>query len=155
MVREPDGLASYCKQVKCARILLLPLPHSCNTPGIFLTRSRNAALKTPMTPADFFANRPAVGSALWLYEYLAWNTQLTEDSWIPVADGVAFTDEYLGYRLDVTATTVGRWRKLLEKLGYVRTQLVRPRYRKMWLPNMQTPTRQQTLIETPVNAAVN
>jgi hypothetical protein len=108
-----------------------------------------------MTPADFFLHRPSLGTAPWLYEYLAWNTQPTDDPWIPVAGGAAFTDEYLAYRLDVTATTIGRWRKLLERLGYVRTLLVRPRYRRMWLPNLHTAGRQQTLMETPVNAAVN
>jgi hypothetical protein len=108
-----------------------------------------------MTLTDIFLHRPSLGTALWLYEYLAWNTQLTENPWIPVAGGVAFTDEYLAYRLDVTAATIGRWRKRLERLGYVRTQLVRPRYRKMWLPNLHMSNRQQTLMETPVNAAVN
>jgi hypothetical protein len=108
-----------------------------------------------MTPTDFLLHRPSLGTALWLYEYLAWDTQLAEDRWIPVAGGAAFTDEYLAYRLDVTAATIGRWRKLLERFGYVRTQLVRPRYRKMWLPNLHMSSRQQTLMETPVNAAVN
>jgi hypothetical protein len=92
---------------------------------------------------------------LWLYLDLLASTRLIDERLMPVAEGIAISDEQLAHRLDLTMATIGRWRKLLERLGYVRTQLVRPRYRKMWLPNLHAGSRQQTLMETPVNAAVN
>lgn len=58
--------------------------------------------------------------------------------------------EQLAYRLDMTAATIKRWRKRLERLGHVRTELVRPRYRKMWLANAYASSREQTLLDAPV-----
>jgi hypothetical protein len=111
-------------------------------------------MEPPMSFPDILANRHSVGNALWLYEYLLSNTQVVDLPWMPVAGGMWITDEQLAYRVDVTAPTIKRWRKKLEKLGYLHTEVVQPRFRRMWLANANASTRQQTLLEAPVSTSV-
>jgi len=101
------------------------------------------------------ARHHSVGSALWLYEYLRDNTKPIDAEWQPVADGIWITDEQLAYRLDVGVATIKRWRKRLEALGYVYSELVRPRYRKLWLANPNATRREQTLLAAPATGLVN
>lgn len=109
-----------------------------------------------MSLPDILACRHSIGSALWLYDYLLSNTQVVDLPWMPVAGGIWVTDEQLSYRLDVTTATIKRWRKKLEKFGYLHTELVVPRHRKFWIANANASTRQQTLLEAPVTSgAVN
>jgi hypothetical protein len=106
-----------------------------------------------MSPLDILACRHSIGSALWLYEYLLSNTQIVDLPWMPVARGIWVTDEQLAYRVDVTVPTIKRWRKKLEKFGYLHTEIVVPRHRKMWLANLTATSGQQTLVEAPVTTS--
>jgi transposase len=72
-----------------------------------------------------------------------------------VAGGIWVSNEQLAYRIDVGVPTIERWRKRLERAGYLRCELVRPRFRKMWLVNMNAVRREQTLVEAPASSAVN
>jgi hypothetical protein len=104
-------------------------------------------------PDILFCHR-LVRDALWLWEYLLANTVPSDEPWMAVATGFWITDEQLAYRLDVTAPTIKRWRLRLERLGYLRFELVRPRHRLMWLANLQAPSQSQTLLEAPVAAGL-
>lgn len=109
-----------------------------------------------MTLPDILGSRHSVGPALFLWEYLLCNnTKLIDAPWMPVADGIWISDEQLAYRLDVTAPTIKRWRRRLEQLGYLRTELVRRRYRKFWLANAYASSQEQSLLTAPVAGPVN
>jgi hypothetical protein len=103
------------------------------------------------------ARHHSVGAALWLYEYLRDNTKAIDAAWMPVADGIEITDEQLAYRLDVTAATIKRWRERLERLGYVFSELMRPRHRRMWIANENArPRREQSFLQaSAANGLVN
>jgi hypothetical protein len=100
------------------------------------------------------ARHHSIGASLWLWSYLVENTKPVDAEWRPVADGIEITDEQLGHRLDVGVATIRRWRKRLEALGYICTELMRPRYRRMWLANQNGPPWQQSL-QAPATSFVN
>jgi hypothetical protein len=107
-----------------------------------------------MSLPDILSCRHSIGSALWLYSYLLSNTQVVDLPWMPVAGGIWVSDEQLAYRVDVTTATIKRWRKKLEKHGYLHTEVVQPRFRRMWLANANASIRQQTLLAAPVTSGV-
>jgi hypothetical protein len=108
-----------------------------------------------MTLPDILSNRRQVGPALYLWEYLVCQTRLVDEPWMLCAAGVCVTDERHGFLLDVGAATIRSWRKTLERLGYVRSELVSPRYRKFWLANAYASKRNETLLEAAVPGVVN
>jgi hypothetical protein len=117
----------------------------------------NVAAVLPMSLPlpDVLTAHYAIRDALWPYLYLLTNTTPSDEPWIPVAGGIWVSNEQLAYRIDVGVPTIERWRKRLERAGYLRCELVRPRFRKMWLVNMNAVRREQTLVEAPASSAVN
>jgi len=108
-----------------------------------------------MTLPDILGCRQSVGTALYLWEFILCQTKVIDEPWMSVAGGMAITDEQFAFRLDTTAATIKRWRTRLEQLGYLRTELVRRRYRKMWLANAYASSPEQTLLTAPVVGTVN
>jgi predicted DNA-binding transcriptional regulator len=106
-----------------------------------------------MAATLIFSSRGTVRDALWLWAWLLSHTKLVNVEWQPVADGFAITDEQIAWNLDVSADTVRRWRRRLERLGFIRTELVRPRHRRFWLVKPGGP--EKALLEAPVEGPVN
>lgn len=105
-------------------------------------------------PAPFiFTSHGTVRDAVWLWAWLLSYTKLVNAEWQPVSDGFAISDVQIAWNLDVSVETVRRWRRRLERLGFIRTELVKPRCRKFWLVKPAGP--EQSLLEVPVASAVN
>jgi hypothetical protein len=100
-----------------------------------------------------FNSHGAVRDALWLWLWLWVYTKPVNAEWQPVSGGFAISDAQIAFNLDVSVETVRRWRRRLERLGFIRTELVRPRCRKFWLVKPTGP--EQSLLEVPVAGAVN
>lgn len=88
-----------------------------------------------MTLPEILGNRDAVGSSVWLWLYLSNYTDLANQRWQTVLSGGVVTDEQIAFHLDVSAGQIRRWRRRLENLGYIKTELVSPRHRRFWLSN--------------------
>jgi len=102
------------------------------------------------------SNHRAVGAALVLHQYLAAHTTPGGDPWLAVAGGIWITSEQLAYRLDTTASTIERWRKRLERFGYLHSERVRPRFRKFWVANENARPREQASVQAAAaNGLVN
>lgn len=81
------------------------------------------------------ARRRAIGDAIWLWVLLGqYATESNEDWWL-VGGGEQISDERLAVYLDVSAAIAKKWRKRLEGLGMIRTEMIRPLQRKFWLRN--------------------
>jgi hypothetical protein len=102
-----------------------------------------------MNPPAILSNHRVVGPALVLHQYLAAHTTPGDEPWLPVSGGMWVTTEQLAYRLDTTAPTIEKWRKRLERLGYLCSEKVRPRFRKYWIRNENARPREQSLLQAP------
>jgi hypothetical protein len=102
-----------------------------------------------------FSNHGTVRDALWLWAWLLSYTKLVNAEWQPVADGNAIPDSQIAWNLDVSVETVRRWRRRLERLGFIRTQVVRPRHRRYWMVRVQPTDPARSLMETAASGMVN
>jgi hypothetical protein len=108
-----------------------------------------------MNPPAILSNHHAIGAALVLYEYLAAQTTPRNEQWLAVAGGIWVSIEQLAYRLDTTAPTIERWRKRLERYGYIHSEKVRPRFRKFWIANEKAWPRELSQLQAPATSFVN
>jgi hypothetical protein len=108
----------------------------------------------PAIPA-ILSNHRAIGPALALHQYLVAHTTPGGEQWLAVAGGIWVSIEQLAYRLDTTAPTIERWRRRLERYGYVHSEKVRPRFRKFWVANENAWPREQSLLQAPATSFVN
>jgi hypothetical protein len=111
------------------------------------------AVERLMAAPLIFANHGTVRDAVWLWLWLWTYTKPLNAEWQPVSDGLAISDVQIAWNLDVSVETVRRWRRRLERFGFIRTELVRPRHRRFWLVKPAGP--EQALLEAPVAASVN
>jgi len=94
--------------------------------------------------------RREIGDAIWLWTLLCVYSQESTEEWWTVCSGGEISDERLGVYLDVSADLAKKWRVKLERLGMIRTELVRPLNRKFWIKNPGTFDRQQTVENLPL-----
>jgi hypothetical protein len=102
-------------------------------------------------PPYILSNQAEVRDGVWLWLlFLANSANLNQspDSWVPVANGLPLQDEALAVQLRVSARVVRRWRMRLERLGYIRSEVVYPRHRRFWVLNMD-PKTEQTPLQAP------
>jgi len=95
-----------------------------------------------------FNSRAEVRDALWLWTWLLSYTKNVDADWQPVADGIAIPDAQIAWNLDVSVETVRRWRRRLERLAFIRTQIVRPRYRQYWMVRVRPNDPARALMES-------
>jgi hypothetical protein len=100
-----------------------------------------------------FGSHGKVRDALWLWFYLWTYAKPSGTEWQPCFDGSPISDAQIAFNLDVSAETVRKWRLRLERLGFIRTDVARPRYRRYWLGKPGSP--EPSLVATPVSEAVN
>jgi len=107
-----------------------------------------------LMPVPFiFGSHGRLRDSVWLWLYLSTYTKPLNTEWQPVFDGNAISDAQVSFNLDVGVETVRRWRQRLERLGYIRTEVARPRFRRYCLGRPGSP--EQSLVATPVSEAVN
>jgi hypothetical protein len=100
-----------------------------------------------------FNNQGAVRDAMWLWLWLWTLTKPVNAEWQPVSDGFAISDTQIALNLGVSVETVRRWRRRLERLGYIYTEVAKPRHRRFWLVKPTGP--EQALLAAPVAGFVN
>jgi hypothetical protein len=100
-----------------------------------------------------FSSHSRVRDAVWLWLWLWTYTKPFNAQWQPVSDGLPISDAQIAFNLDVGVETVRNWRKRLERLGFIRTELVRPRHRHFWL-GKPGGAPDQSLVETPAASSV-
>jgi hypothetical protein len=100
-----------------------------------------------------FGSHGKVRDAVWLWLYLWTYTKPFNGEWQPVFDNSPISDAQIAFNLDVSVETVRRWRLRLERLGFIRTDIVRSRYRRYWLGKPGAP--EQSLAATQVEGPVN
>lgn len=81
------------------------------------------------------ARRRAIGDAIWLLAVFGLYAEQSEADWWLVGGGDEISDERIGVYLDISAARAKKWRVRLEKLGLIRTEMIRPLQRKFWLRN--------------------
>jgi hypothetical protein len=103
-----------------------------------------------------FGRHGTVRDAVWLWLWLWTHTKpLNNAAWQPVSDGSPISDVQIAFNLDVGVETVRRWRQRLEGLGFVRSEIVRPRYRRFWTVGARPIGPARSLAGMPVSNAVN
>jgi Helix-turn-helix domain len=100
-----------------------------------------------------FGSHGRVRDALWLWFYLWTYAKPSTTEWQPCFDSLPISDAQIAFNLDVSVETVRKWRSRLEKLGFIRTEVVRPRYRRYLLgkPGVPDQSLAATQVEGPVN----
>ena len=68
-----------------------------------------------------FSSHATVRDAVWLWLWLWTYTKPFNAEWQPVSDGLPISDAQIAFNLDVSVETVRKWRKRLERLGFIRT----------------------------------
>jgi hypothetical protein len=99
--------------------------------------------------------RREVGEAIWLWTLLGMYSQESAEEWWVVCSGGEISDERLGVYLDVSAALAKKWRVKLERLGMIRTEMVRRLNRKFWIRALDQADRQQVLPPVPVSQLVH
>jgi len=91
------------------------------------------------------AKRREFGDSIWLWLLLGLYAEQSEADWWPVCGGGEISDERIGIYLDISAARAKRWRVRLERIGMIRTEMVRPLNRKFWVRNYDKAEQQKTL----------
>lgn len=80
-------------------------------------------------------HRRIMGESMWLWLLLVYYSEQSIAEWWSVSSAGLITDEQLGFNLEVSAATAKKWRKRLEAAAMIRTELVQPGRRKIWVFN--------------------
>jgi hypothetical protein len=90
--------------------------------------------------------RRQVEQAVWLLLLLHhYANQEGDEIWWPVCGGAPISDERIAVFLDVRAATAQKFRKRLERTGYIRTEPATPLHRKFWVLNLDQATEKKSM----------
>lgn len=91
-----------------------------------------------MSTLTFFAKRPEIREAIWLWCALICVAKATSDQWLSIGSGEPFSDESIAAVMNVPAATVARWRNRLVKAGIIRVSKVDRRWiYEVWNPDFK------------------
>src|SRR6266403_2247283 len=88
----------------------------------------------------------AMGPTVWLFLLYQNNAEYSGDPvWAPVGEGSAVTDVHVASVLGISASTAVSWRRRLERVSVIKTQVCRGGVFKIWLAHSDAPSTQPSV----------